>query len=462
MLKIIGKFLLILLINAQNLYADALPIAHRSSAGKNTSSKTSSAEQPQVELSLAKDEFFVGEYIPFKLRVIYDAHQYDIQAMTPPADFVVKDSAKPRKWRDSNADSALWICEWEGTFSAAQKGKITVGPFHVTLQQRTTHAMNGWSFFATQYNVVYESNTVSCVALSLPLIFDKEVHPIGHFHAVHLEIDQTHCKAGQAITLRLHLAGQGNVQAQSHPQLTLPDGLKWYASGCKQESDGFSFEYVVQALKEGIFILQPQKCLFFDPEAKQYRTLSSATVRLHVAPGLKKEIVEEQLAEEPPIAQDAQDVVDDIKEQSLQAPALLRRLYIPDSLLMVILVMALLAAFGYRYYDVGRLWFLALKKRWAYRKLLREARDMIGRSRRHVLKKSEDTLHLYEVFKKLQTAIDWERLAKESDAAQEWQLFWQLLEHVRFGDGADQAPLVYDQCMVEAERWLGFFEKQVV
>ena len=459
MVAIIGRLFFVMIVCSHSLGADSLPISRRSSA-----QNPQRQGQPRVELALAKEEFFVGEYVPFKLRVFYDAHTYELQNMVPPTagQLLFQDISKPKKWRDTVTDQ--WIAEWEGILYATKEGKFDCGPLQIIMQQRTTQAANRWSFFSTNYAVAMESNAVSCVVFSFPIAADRAIHPIGNFHDAHLECDQTHFQAGQAVALRIHVAGRGHLPPQSHTQLQLPEGLKWYPADIKKEQDGYCFEYVVQALKDDIFIVPAQKFIFFDPDLKRYRTLTTETLRLHVAPGAKKQVEKADDAFSPEMMkqQEEEQPQDDLLAVG---PSMIRTFYIPDGFLFLLIILGIVGGIGYRSLYRLRAWGSLIKRKWEYRKLLRQARSNISIVTRYPLRKSEDTVRLYEVFKKLQSGVDWEN--QTTSVHDRWKLFWHMLECFRFSNDAvgngflsdDQGRL---QFVTELQWWLLFFEKKAV
>lgn len=453
--RCVNNLLFIFLLFSLNIIADSINISHRTSSRQ-------TGNHPYVQLTLNKHEFFIGEYVPFKLRVSYDAHVYDVQNIVQPqaASYAIKEISKPKKWKDTVTDS--WITEWEGTLYATQEGRFSCGPFQVLMQERMPHGMSNWSFFIMQQTVSVASNTVGYRALPFPVAPDRAMHPIGNFRSAYFEVDQHDFTSGQAITMRMHVAGTGYVPHDAHPRLELPEGLKWYLANMHQDQDGLSFEYVIQALHEAIFVIPAQKCIFFDPETKNYKTLMTESVRLYVSPGVQPSATQMQ---EPEVQELQQEIEAEDEKVLNEKVSVLRTMYIPDMIVFWFLTVIIVAACCYRMRVWLKIIMQKLHKKWVYRKLIKSARAKVRHFAMYPLQKREDMLYLYEIFKKLETAVDWEHLQiieQEKMNYEQWKVFWHQLEFLRFADDEEHDKNIMQASVQQALQWLLFFEKKIL
>jgi hypothetical protein len=102
----------------------------------------------------------------------------------------------------------------------------------------------------------------------------------------------THAVAvGDAVTLRVRVAGVGNVQSLPLPQVTLPSEVERYDPTERREivpgSDPvrgtLRAEYVLVPRRSGSFRVGPVRLAYFDPERKQYEVTEAAGGVLSVA-----------------------------------------------------------------------------------------------------------------------------------------------------------------------------------
>ncbi len=103
-------------------------------------------------------------------------------------------------------------------------------------------------------------------------------------------LDKSKVKAGQPITFRFAVAGEGNIAAVLPIQLDLPEGFEKYEPKVEENisrhggvvSGTKTTEYVVIPRVGGKFEIEPVSFSFFDPEKGEYKTLLSPRFEIEV------------------------------------------------------------------------------------------------------------------------------------------------------------------------------------
>ncbi|HEX7599765.1 MAG TPA: BatD family protein [Polyangia bacterium] len=120
-----------------------------------------------------------------------------------------------------------------------------------------------------------------------PPSFDSSA--VGHF-SLHAEVDRDHVNVGEAVTLKLAIAGQGNLRKLAAPSLPRLDGWKTYdpkVSGTLGQGDRPSgtktVEYLLLPERAGVTTIPPFTLAFFDPERGAYGNERSNSIRIEVS-----------------------------------------------------------------------------------------------------------------------------------------------------------------------------------
>ncbi len=124
----------------------------------------------------------------------------------------------------------------------------------------------------------------------MPLPDHKDFHDIvavGQFSKFTISTQQNTMPAGQGIALTTELFGTGNFEMMQSPSLVLPEGFKYYDSNMMTIDEKRSYkhcEFVVQATTPGIYHIEPQSFVYFDPTDKQYKILHSNALDITITP----------------------------------------------------------------------------------------------------------------------------------------------------------------------------------
>ncbi len=155
---------------------------------------------------------------------------------------------------------------------------------------------------------------------------------VGSFDRISAKIDRNQARVGEGLIYKLIVEGQTDepsvgawdAELVATPKLKLPDGLTSYPS--QQEFKQISphswqksFEYVVQATRQGTFTIPPQLFVYFEPHTEQYYTLRSESVPVTIA-ALSKQKEDTGIAgkqDEKKVAEQQADVLKQPVEQAL-------------------------------------------------------------------------------------------------------------------------------------------------
>ncbi|NLH51209.1 MAG: protein BatD, partial [Myxococcales bacterium] len=107
---------------------------------------------------------------------------------------------------------------------------------------------------------------------------------------VKAELDRTETPVGEPFTLKLVVAGEGNVETVRRPTLPLDANLRVYSEKDHAEmTPNFdkvtgekTFEEILIAAAPGEYEIPPIRLPYFDPVAKQYQEAASAPLRIKV------------------------------------------------------------------------------------------------------------------------------------------------------------------------------------
>ena len=115
---------------------------------------------------------------------------------------------------------------------------------------------------------------------------------VGHF-TLNTSISSTEMKANDAVTLKLNIAGSGNMKLIKNPVIKFPDGFELYdpkvTNNFKTSAAGVSgtknIEYLFIPRHSGSFEIPSTEISYFDTQEKAYKTLRTPAYKLQVSKG---------------------------------------------------------------------------------------------------------------------------------------------------------------------------------
>lgn len=424
--------------------AGTLPIGQRQS---------DSRPHLAYDVVVHKHHSYLGEHIPFTLRIVYDPRTYTIHQIVPPTmpDIGLEFLQKSQKESQNINGVSCTVFEVEGVLYPKKTGSLGLEPFTINADQRSTTA-RGFMGLIMNSTLTLFTDRVPLNVQPLPPTSKKTYGFVGDYGSVTLEIDQTHFAAGEAVVVKYHLKGKGNAAVCNHPPLYLPELLKCYPAESKKESDGHCFEYALQAIESGDLLIPAQSFVFFNPYYKTYQELKTLPTWVHISAPKYTAV-----PDSPPV-EIIEDMVEHEQEQQevVEPVSMVRNLYIPDMLFGFLTVLGILClCVKYTYAWVFSYLYDALAW-WRYRKLLAKARSSVKK-----LQHNADVEATYVAFKELKTMLEWNHIRKnkkiEGMRSDAWHLFWQRMECARFD--TDRSCEIPHDFIQEALQWVTYFEK---
>jgi hypothetical protein len=115
---------------------------------------------------------------------------------------------------------------------------------------------------------------------------------VGHF-TLNSNITTQQVKANEAVTLKLIIAGSGNMKLIKNPVIKFPDGFELYdpkvSNDFKTSANGVSgtksIEYLFIPRHSGNFEIPSAEISYFDSQERTYKTLRTPTYKLQVSKG---------------------------------------------------------------------------------------------------------------------------------------------------------------------------------
>ncbi|GHV47290.1 aerotolerance-like protein [Bacteroidia bacterium] len=173
-----------------------------------------------------------------------------------------------------------------------ESGKFDV-TMRVRMQQRVQNIFN--DFFETYQNVNKELATPSIPIEVKPLPSGKPAsyaNAVGDF-SMKGSLSPLSVKANEAVTLKLDIAGTGNLRVVKNPEVSFPNDFEVYdpkvESNTRTTAGGVSgnktIEYVAIPRYAGDFEIPAIHFSYFDTKSGAYKTLSAGPYSLHVEKG---------------------------------------------------------------------------------------------------------------------------------------------------------------------------------
>lgn len=312
------------------------PLAQMMNMRRSAQSSRAQAPQEEIdlnkELSLAinmgKSEIFVGQAVEAKLvfkisKKIFSAG-YTLAELVPS----LKDSdsfqcvgfnKKPEIKEYPDKDFAEII--FDTTLIPLKAGELDLQfEANGVIASRDPFVAN--SFFGMrsmlggqQFSVMMPTQKVAISELPKENMPSDFSGAIGSFKIDSASLDESSLSVGEPCTLTVKISGVGNFERMLAPILTEKDGWKEYKPkfSFADSSDGNStkgvktFEFTLLAKKPDLEFAPIVKFSYFDPSAKEYKTLSSEKIAVSVAPSKsysksKKAKDESASAEQNPLA----------------------------------------------------------------------------------------------------------------------------------------------------------------
>jgi len=194
------------------------------------------------------------------------------------------------------------VGELKRTYLFAQRsGKLEIEPMNVECVVRKQSNKKPRDVFEQFFGGGYEDATysVKSKAVSIEILPLPEANkPVDFSGAVgsysfKTQISKDKIKANDAINLTITLSGKGNIKLVDPLKINFPEDFETYdpktkeniTSGPTGVSGNKIFDYLVIPRHEGDYKIDQINFSYFDPDKKQYITLPSPEINIHVDKG---------------------------------------------------------------------------------------------------------------------------------------------------------------------------------
>ncbi len=182
-------------------------------------------------------------------------------------------------------------------------GKKTIGELAIDCNIRVPQRRNNRDIFNDFFDNSFFSRTVTKTIFSKPLDIEVMALPqagkpanfsglVGDFK-MSASLDKNHVTTNEAITLKIDIAGSGNIKMIPEPELSFPGDFEQYApkstESISRQQTGVtgtkSFEFVLVPRFPGEQHIKPYVLTFFDLKDKTYKTLTTPEFVIQVDKG---------------------------------------------------------------------------------------------------------------------------------------------------------------------------------
>ena len=264
-----------------------------------------------VRAKLSHEKLFVGQQGIYRFQ-LFSAVQFSNARLQKPEfeGFSVEEMGEPREFTRNINGRRYRGVEISYLIIPRTPGRLTIDPSFlscdVVVQDRTrSRDPFGDSFFSNGFFAMgrtqprrFSTKAISLEVMPLPPHDEKVPFSglVGQFN-FSASLDNNAIKAGESATLTVTLSGTGNVMDAKMPKLTLPDSFKLYEDSPVEDIQltpkGYqgskTFKRALVPVSPGIFTLPVIDVSYFDVVDNAYKTLTSPSMTLTVAPGAAQE-----------------------------------------------------------------------------------------------------------------------------------------------------------------------------
>ncbi|MFH1678948.1 MAG: BatD family protein [Candidatus Omnitrophota bacterium] len=261
-----------------------------------------------LTINAGKRKVYLNEIMPLTIKLY--VNQLGVRDIQFPEletnDFSIEKFGQPKQYREEFSGVLYDVIEFTTDMFAIKPGEFTLGPVKLKCNlvirrqnQRRRSPINDdflgglfnddvfEDFFGRYeaYPLELKSTELPVTALPLP----QEGKPEGFDGALgnfKLEVEATplQVKAGDPITLKMTVKGEGNFDTLRPPKLQSKDGFKVYDPQVKQNEVEKIFEQVLIPDSEKVTYIPQINFSFFNTRTGQYQVLTHNPIPITVAP----------------------------------------------------------------------------------------------------------------------------------------------------------------------------------
>ena len=270
-------------------------------------------------IALPKTNLYINEPVVAELRIYLrsDVHRYgDLQLAPDGNGLTFSKIAQGQQYQRRVGDASFTVVPLSMAITPVKTGTVSLNPINGSILLNGRDPMDIGGFFGPPARPQQEPLTTERIDLQVSPLPEQQVPPgfngaVGSY-TMTVNAGPTNLVAGDPITLRIQITGHGALYTLSLPDQTGWDNFKTYPPTSKlTASDPLgiegskTFEEIVTPQNSDIRTLPPIKFSFFDPEQKQYRTLTQPALPLLVraaTPGTMPAVAAARAEPPPPVA----------------------------------------------------------------------------------------------------------------------------------------------------------------
>ena len=296
------------------------PGAHKLDSEQEVISEEKLKDRIFLVFECEKTSLYVNESVPVSIKLYVNRLSVrDIQYPEFKQEgFSIKEFGEPEQYRQTIGDVAYDVVKFNAYMFPVKPGELTLGPAEVKCsivvrkqQKRRRSSLHndvfdGFfndnmfdNFFGRYQAYPLKINSPPLIINVQPLPDENKPHSfagaIGNFR-LKADASPKEIKAGDPITLKIKISGEGNLDTVTSPLLSSKEGFKVYEPEVKQENGSKVFEQVLIPQSEKVKEIPELIFSFFNPKTKEYQTLTKGPFPITVqkAEGGELKIVENQ------------------------------------------------------------------------------------------------------------------------------------------------------------------------
>ncbi|MDD4910076.1 MAG: BatD family protein [Candidatus Omnitrophica bacterium] len=253
-----------------------------------------------LTLTIGKNRMYLNEIVPATIRLYLNGiSARDIQYPEFDSEFLsIGQFQEPRQYQENISGAVYDVIEFATSLFATKTGELKLGPAELrcnVLALRKRAGSEGFPFVFNdpffedffsdyvKYPLTLRSEEIGVSVLALP----EEGRPqdfsgaIGDFK-FNMEASPLTLNAGDPVSLKMEISGQGNLNSVLSPRLSGSEGFKVYDPLSKTEDGKKVFEQILIPLNDSINKIPQANFSYFDPDSEKYLTLAQGPLDIKV------------------------------------------------------------------------------------------------------------------------------------------------------------------------------------
>lgn len=294
-------------IEGQQYTSREIAVRVVSSGSRNISQGSSGAYAERLQdkvfviMGIPKNEYYLHERIPLIIRLF--VNNLTVKNVQYPEleylGFVVDEFQKPVRYQQAINDIRYEVLEFKRFIYPTRTGDLSLGPvrqvctilFKSQSRRRRSFSIFDDDFFNGFFSnydarsITLEAEPLAIRVLELP----TKDRPQGFSGAVgrfdfDMSLSPLELKAGDPITLRMKIEGEGDLKTVVFPEIRNKEDFKLYDPQITQEENAVVLEQVVIPRTEQVKEMTTVSFSYFDTVNQKYQTITRGPFALKVTP----------------------------------------------------------------------------------------------------------------------------------------------------------------------------------